>query len=151
MDRGGRAGHRREELGVPDPQVGDGIPSLCAMQALLRPQTLFLSLALLTPTVAWAQDPPAPAPTPEASQDESPIPADGSEPVTLPSGLVYSVLRPAAEGARKPGWGANLEVHYTAEMNNIKHGIRELHHASLSPPASAGTLKNIFIRQLKTC
>ena len=88
------------------------------MQALLRPQTLFLSLALLTPTVAWAQDPPAPAPTPEASQDESPIPADGSEPVTLPSGLVYSVLRPAAEGARKPGWGANLEVHYTGYLTD---------------------------------
>ena len=96
------------------------------MQALLRPKTLFLALALLTPTVACAQDPPTPTPTPEpvpapapeAGQDESPIPADGSEPVTLPSGLVYSVLEPAPEGAAKPGWGANLEVHYTGYLTD---------------------------------
>jgi FKBP-type peptidyl-prolyl cis-trans isomerase len=90
------------------------------MQALLRTPTLALLVALMTPIAAWAQDPspPTPPPTPDAGQDEPQIPADGSDPVTLPSGLIYSVLEPAPEGAAQPGWGANLEVHYTGYLTD---------------------------------
>lgn len=100
------------------------------MQARLRPTTLALFLALLTPgwSTACQDSSPPPSQSPAAQDDagtppaegqqEAGIPADGSDPVTLPSGLIYSVLRPAPEGAAKPTLGAKVEVHYTGYLTD---------------------------------
>lgn len=45
-------------------------------------------------------------------QEDPEIPAD-KEVVTLPSGLVYSLLVPGAEGAEKPAMGDLIKAHYT--------------------------------------
>ncbi len=57
---------------------------------------------------------PAAATEAEAS---APIPADGASPITLPSGLIYSVLTPGGPG-KAPKHGDSVTVHYTGWLTN---------------------------------
>ena len=65
---------------------------------------LLSSLAILTVAALEA----------EASE---PIPANGAAPVTLPSGLIYSVLAPGGPG-QAPRHGEMVTVHYTGWLTN---------------------------------
>jgi peptidylprolyl isomerase len=55
----------------------------------------------------------------QEAEAAGPIPADGAAPVTLPSGLVYSVLTPGGAG-KSPKHGDTVNVHYTGWLTDDK-------------------------------
>ena len=55
--------------------------------------------------------------TVQEAEAAGPIPADGAAPITLPSGLVYSVLTPGGPGT-SPKHGDSVTVHYTGWLTN---------------------------------
>jgi len=66
-------------------------------------------LLLLMPCAARAEEG-------EEKDPETQLPADGAEPVTTESGLVYSVLEAGPEGGDRPAEGDKVKVHYTCHL-----------------------------------